>query len=112
MDPSCICVCLQRYGLQPARLLHPWDFPGKNTGVGCHFLLQGIFQTQRSNPGLPHYRQTFYHLSHQGIPTKPKTQACSETKDFDIAASRYKGQSGRWENKWQNIDSLEPLGDV
>ena len=29
-------------------------FPGKNTGVGCHFLLQGIFQTQESNPGLPH----------------------------------------------------------
>ena len=35
-----------------ARLLHPWDFPGKNTGVGCHFLLQGIFQTQGLNPGL------------------------------------------------------------
>ena len=33
-------------------LLCPWDFPGKNTGVGCHFLLQGIFPTQRSNPHL------------------------------------------------------------
>ena len=32
----------------PARLLHPWDFPGKITGVGCHFLLQGIFPTQES----------------------------------------------------------------
>ena len=32
----------------------PWDFPGKNTGVGCHFLLQGIFPTQRSNTRLPH----------------------------------------------------------
>ena len=29
------------HGLQPTRLLHPWDFPGKNTGVGCHFLLTG-----------------------------------------------------------------------
>ena len=38
--------------------LHPWDFPGKSTGVGCHFLLQGIFRTQGSNPGLPHCRQT------------------------------------------------------
>ena len=35
------------------RLLHPWDFLGKSTGVGCHFLLQGIFPTQGSNPGLP-----------------------------------------------------------
>ena len=34
------------YGLQPARLLCPWDFPGKNTGVGCPFLLQGIFLSQ------------------------------------------------------------------
>ena len=33
-------------------------FSGKNTGVGCHFLLQGIFPTQESNPGLPHCRQT------------------------------------------------------
>ena len=37
------------HGLQPTRLLYPWNFPGKNTGVGCHFLLQGIFPTQRSN---------------------------------------------------------------
>ena len=50
------------------RLLGPWDLPGKNTGVGCHFLLQGIFPTRGSNPGLPHYRQTLYHLSRQGTP--------------------------------------------
>ena len=36
------------------------------TGVGCHFLLQGIFPTQGSNLGLPHCRQTLYHLSHRG----------------------------------------------
>ena len=42
----------QPHGRQPAKLLHPWDFPGKNTGVGCHFLLQGIFQNQGSNPCL------------------------------------------------------------
>ena len=40
------------HGLQPARLLCPWDSPGKNTGVGCHFLLQGIFTTQGLYPGL------------------------------------------------------------
>ena len=40
------------------KLLCPWDFPGKNTGVGCYFLLQVIFLIQGSNPGLPHCRQT------------------------------------------------------
>ena len=47
------------------RLLCPWDSPGKNTGVGCHFLLQGIFPTQGLNPGLPICRQMLYCLSHQ-----------------------------------------------
>ena len=40
------------YGLQPTRLLCPWDFPGKNTGVGCHALFHGIFLAQGSNPCL------------------------------------------------------------
>ena len=47
-------------------LLLPCDFLGKSTGVGCHFLLQRIFLTQGSNPGLPYCRQMLYHLSHQG----------------------------------------------
>ena len=45
--------------------IHPWDFPGKSTGVGCHFLLQVIFPAQESHPGLPHCRQMLYQLSHQ-----------------------------------------------
>ena len=44
------------------RLHCPWDFPGKNTGSGWHFLLQGIFPTQGPNPGLLHWRQILYHL--------------------------------------------------
>ena len=44
------------------------DSPGKNTGVGCHALLQGIFPTQRSNPGLLHCRQILYHMNHQESP--------------------------------------------
>ena len=44
------------------------DSPGKNTGVYCYALLQEIFPTQGSNPGLPHYRQILYCLSHQGSP--------------------------------------------
>ena len=59
---------LQPHGLEPTRLLHPWDFPGKNTGEDCHFLLQCIFLTQGSNLGLLHCRQTLYRLSHQGRP--------------------------------------------
>ena len=43
---------LQPHRLQPAGLLGPWNFPDKNTGVGCHFLLQMIFQTQGLNPCL------------------------------------------------------------
>ena len=56
------------------RLLHPWDFLGKSTRVGCHFLLQGIFLTQGSNPGLPLCRQTLYRLSHQG--RRPRFNSC------------------------------------
>ena len=51
--------------LPPTRLLHPWNSPGKNTGVGCHFLLQGIFLTQGLNPGLLHCRQILYQLSYK-----------------------------------------------
>ena len=56
---------LQPHRQKPTRLLCPWDFPGKNTGVDCHFLLQMIFTTQGLNPGLPRYRQMLYCLSHQ-----------------------------------------------
>ena len=44
------------------------DSPGKNTGVGCHAVLQEIFPTQESNPGLLHCRRSLSHLSHQGSP--------------------------------------------
>ena len=59
---------LQPHGLQPTRLLYPWDSPVKNTSVGCHFLLQGIFPTQGSNPCLLHWQVDSLPLSHQGSP--------------------------------------------
>ena len=65
---------LRPHGLYPTRLLCPWDFPGNSTGVDCHFLLQGIFPTQGSNPGLPHCRQTLYRLSHQESKIKCEDQ--------------------------------------
>ena len=60
-------LTLRLHGLYPTRLLCPWDFPGKNTGVGCHFLLQGIFPTQGSS--LLHWRVDSLLLSHLGSPT-------------------------------------------
>ena len=68
---SVVSDSLQPFGLQPTRLLCPWDFPGKNTGMGCHFLLQGIFPTQGSNQYLLyllHCRWILYLLSHRGSP--------------------------------------------
>ena len=61
----CVSVsksCLTLF--EPTRLLSPRDSPGKNTGVGSHFLLQRILATQGSNLGLLHCRQILYHLSH------------------------------------------------
>ena len=63
---SVVSNSLQPHGLYPVRLLCPWDSPGKNTEVSCHLLLQGIFPTQGSKPGLLHWRQILYCLSHQG----------------------------------------------
>ena len=62
MMQACVLSCpvlspsLLPHALQPARLLRSWDFPGKNTGVGCQFLLQRIFPTQGSNSHLPRWQ--------------------------------------------------------
>ena len=58
----------------PVRLLCSWDSPSKNTGLGCHFLLQGIFLTQGPNPHLLHCRWILY----QGSPYIPLTQSNSQ----------------------------------
>ena len=85
----CICECgmlslsraqlLRPQGLWPARLLCPWHSPGKNTGVGCHFLLQGIFPTQGLNSslsGLLHWQEDSLPLSHLGSITKSCLTLC------------------------------------
>ena len=81
-DWSCSVVSdsLQPHGLQPIRFLCPWDSPAKNTGVDCHFLLQGIFPTQGSNRGLRHCRQTLYPL-----PSKLPGSVCSFKSMFTFA---------------------------
>ena len=62
---SCLTLCDPMDCSPPGSSVHG-NFPGKSAGVGCHFLLQEIFLTQGSNPGLPNCRQVLYCLSHQG----------------------------------------------
>ena len=59
---------IESESLPPQELYSPWDSPGQNMGLGSLSLLQGIFPTQGSNPGLPHYRWILYQLSHEGSP--------------------------------------------
>ena len=67
----------------PGSSVH-WDSSGKNAGVGCHAIFQGIFPTRGSNPGLPICRQILYHLSHQGSLTSncTTTLILSKTKSL------------------------------
>ena len=62
---SCLTLCNPMNCSLPGSSVHG-DSPGKNTGVGCHALFQGIFPTQGLNPGLPHCRGMLYWLSHKG----------------------------------------------
>ena len=64
---SVVCRSSRPHGLKPARLLCPWDFPGKNTRVGCHYLFQRIFPTQESNL---HWQVGSLPLSRQESPVK------------------------------------------
>ena len=74
------CPTLRPHGLQPTRPLRPWNLPGNSTGVSCHLLLQGIFPTQGSNPGLPHGRQTFLPSEPPGKPARSLLCFNSRTK--------------------------------
>jgi len=68
---SVMSISVQPHGLQPARLLCQWNSPGKYTGVGCHFLLQGIFLIQELGPclfHLLHWQMDCLPLYHMGIP--------------------------------------------
>ena len=74
----------------PRTIYSPWNSPGQNTGVGNLSLLQGIFQTQGSNPGLPHCRQILYQLSHKGSPRILKWVAYP----FSSGSSQPRNQTG------------------
>ena len=95
----CVCVCVCAKSLHSCLTLcdpvhhsppgsSPWDSLGKNTRVGCHALLQGIFPTQGLNPCLPHCRQILYCLSHQGSPIYMQTHSSSDS--FPIQPLHYR----------------------
>ena len=96
------------------------DSPGKNIGVGCHFLLQGVFQSQGSNPGLPHCRQILYHLSHQGSPRilkwvdYPFSRKTSQARNWTWVSCIAGGCFTSWatrehEVKWSEVKSLSSV---
>ena len=71
----------------PRGLYSPWDSPGQNTEVGSSSLLQGIFPTQGSNPGLLYCRQILYQLSHKGSP-----EILGVTGKLDLGVQNEAGQ--------------------
>ena len=95
---SCLVMAdsLQPQGLQHARLLCPWDFSGKNIGVGCHFLLQRIFPTQGSNLDLLHCRQTLYRPSHQGNPSFGKDSLHWKGRSHVATPDKQSWEMYRW----------------
>ena len=100
--------------LLPHGLYSPWNSAGQNTGVGSLALLQGIFPTQGSNPGLPHCRQILYQLSHQGSPRILEWVACP----FSRRSSRPRNWirvsciAGRFFTNWALRESLTPLPGI
>ena len=71
-------------------MVRPWNSPGKNTGAGCHSLLQGIFPTQGLNLGLLHCKQILYHLSHQA--ESAQIQGMHKLPEDVIQGTRSSGQ--------------------
>ena len=100
---KCVCLVTSNSSVTlwptPVRLPYPWGFSGKNTRVGCHFLLQGIFPSQGSNPGLLcllHCRQILYHW----VPGKLKE--ASESRSVMSDSLRPHGLYSPWNSPGQN----------
>ena len=82
--------------------------PGKNTGVGCHALFQGIFPTQISNPGLPPCRQILYCLSHQGSPWIPEWVAYTFSRGYSQPRNQNRVSciASRFFSSWATMETL------
>ena len=101
---SCPTLCNPMDCSSPGSSVHG-DSLGKNTGVGCHVLLQGIFPIQGSNPGLPHCRWSLYCLSHQGSPrilewvAYPFSRGSSQPRDWTQVSHTADGFFTFWTNR-------------
>ena len=98
---SIVSDSLWPHELYPARLLCPWNSPGKNTGVGSHSLLQGNFLTQGSNPCLLDCRRILYHLNHlfKRLVTSLLSLDFVLGKYFSCTRQKYKQNLGHWKRK-------------
>ena len=101
---------LQPHGLQLSRFPCAWDSPGKSIGVGSHFLLQGIYPTQGSNPGHLQCRQILYHLSHQGSPYILTIHICEFPGEGNIDSLQNSGLENSMDcivHRVSNLDTNE-----
>ena len=85
---SCATLCHPMDCSLPGSSVHG-GLPGKNTGVGCQILCQGIFPIQGLNPGLLHCRRILYHLSHQGSHYMKKEQFIYPSSYFGLWGCSY-----------------------
>ena len=107
---SCLTLCEPMDCSPPGSSVHG-DSPGQSTGVGCHALLQGIFPTQESNPGLLHCRQILYQLSHQGSQLRspgPKALAGLSHPCRTLSLSCLKGNGDAPKKRQWGLQKLFP----
>ena len=97
---SVVSDSLRPHGLYPTKFLCPWDFPGKSTGVGCHFLLQEIFPTQGLNPGLPHSQTV--DASPSEPPAKSRTVAAKSLQSCPTLCNPHRWQPTRLPRPWDS----------
>ena len=86
------------HGYRKDRLHCPWDFPNRNTGVGCHFLLQGLFLTQGSNPGLLQCRPVLYHWANR----EPCCCCCCVASVVSDSVQPHRQQHTRLPHPWDS----------
>ena len=107
----CDCVCLHSvlsdslwlHGLHPARLLCPYNFTGKNTGVGCHFLLQEIFPTSPVRKEMyPQYRDWTHMYCVSFLNRQILYQLCHLEEVTEIRRGR------RWFRNWPSVEEYTP----
>ena len=98
------------HGLLPARLLCPWNSLGKNTGVICHALLQGIFPTQGSNPSLLHCRQVLYYWATREAQTE--YMCPSKNSYVEILISCGMALRGGVFGRWLGHEGGAPMDEI